>query len=311
MTKYDEIRIGMEHRDLHEQIRIAIANVAVSEGEVKASYLKRPILTRNRLTEFSRILNGVAAYRSKSGGRVNMVVFPEVSVPHSWQAMVVAWARRHDIGFVAGLEHRVDNRKYALNYVFAALPYINELGQRECIPIRRLKKFYSPHEIFELENQYLKIPHTDEVTFQLFRWRGASFALYNCHELSSIEHRGIFKGKVDFIVATEFNRDVNYFSNIVEAVARDVHCFVVQVNDSHYGDSRVIIPAGTNVMNPVRIKGGENQTFLVSTLNLQSLRDHQRQGFGFQKDSKEFKPTPPGLSLKDVMTRIDFGFDTD
>lgn len=309
MTKFDEIRVGVHQRDMHEKIRVAVANIAVVQDEVKASYLESPVLTRDRLTAFSRMLNNVASYRSSDGGRVNLVVFPEVSVPYSWQAMVVAWARRHDIGFIAGLEHRIDSKKNALNYVFAALPYLSPTGQRECVPVRRLKKFYSPHEIFELENQHLKIPGTEEVKFQLFRWRGASFAIYNCHELSSIEHRGIFKGKVDFIVATEFNRDVNYFSNIVEAVARDVHCFVVQVNDSQYGDSRVIVPGSTDVMNPVRIKGGENQTYLVSTLDLKGLRDHQRQGFGLQKESKQFKATPPGLRLSDVLSRIDFSFE--
>ena len=46
-------------------------------------------------------------------------------------------------------------------------------------------------------------------------------AIYNCFELASIEDRSIFKGHVDFIVATEFNRDTSYFSNIVEAA--DIH----------------------------------------------------------------------------------------
>jgi hypothetical protein len=60
-------------------------------------------------------------------------------------------------------------------------------------------------------------------------------------------------------------------------------------------------------MNPLRIKGGDNLTFLTMNLNLKSLRDHQRKDYGLQKDSKEFKPTPPGLKLEDVITRIRFG----
>ncbi len=112
---------------------------------------------------------------------------------------------------------------------------------------------------------------------------------------------------MDFIVCSEFNKDVNYFSNIVESAARDLHCYVIQVNDSQFGDSRVVSPSKTERMNPLRIKGGENTTFLTMRLDLKSLREHQRKGYGLQKDSKDFKPTPPGLKVEDVKERIQLG----
>ena len=115
------------------------------------------------------------------------------------------------------------------------------------------------------------------------------------------------KGKVDFIVGTEFNRDINYFSNIVESAARDLHCYVVQVNDSRYGDSRIVYPSKTEKMNPLQIKGGENLTFLTMKLDLKSLRVHQRKRYGLQKDSDEFKPTPPDFDVDDVFDRINLG----
>ncbi len=43
------------------------------------------------------------------------------------------------------------------------------------------------------------------------------------------------------------------------------------------------------------------------SLNLKALRDHQRKDYGLQKDSQDFKPTPPGLNLEDVITRINLG----
>jgi hypothetical protein len=62
-------------------------------------------------------------------------------------------------------------------------------------------------------------------------------------------------------------------------------------------------------MNPLRIKGGENIAFLTMRLDLKALRDHQRKGYSLQRDSDNFKPTPPGFSVKDVKTRINFGND--
>jgi hypothetical protein len=307
MISFEEITVG-DVPDLHSGIQVALVNMRLNDLDVQASFLQRPSLTKNRFSLLSDLLNQISRHRTQENRQVDLVVFPEVCIPHSWEPMIVTWARQHNIGVVVGLEHRIDASGVAHNEVLAALPYGGTRGSPSCMPIRRLKKFYSPEEIFELENNHLRIPCTDHVYFQLIQWRGASFAIYNCYELASLEHRGIFKGKVDFIVCTEFNRDVAYFSNIVESVARDVHCYVIQVNDSQYGDSRVVRPSASFGMNPVRIKGGENLTFLTTYLDLAALRDHQRKGYGLQKESTIFKSTPPGLKAEDVMKRIDLAY---
>jgi len=307
MPKYDEISIGLETPDLHETIQIALANVPVLHKQVEASYLGSPILTRQRLKPVARLLNEISSYRTRSKSKINLLIFPEVSIPYAWEGMITSLARKHNIGVICGLEHRVNRRSIAFNEVLAALPYRARNGHIGCAPIRRLKRCYSPDERFVLENENLKVPHRNRDAYQLFRWRGASFAIYNCYELASIEDRGLFKGKVDFIVGTEFNQDVNYFSNIVESAARDLHCYIIQVNDSQFGDSRVVSPSKTEKMNPLRIKGGENLTFLTMKLNLKALRDHQRKGYGLQKESEDFKPTPPGFKVEDVKARIRLG----
>lgn len=306
MAKFDEVTAGTDTTDLHSDIQIALANIPVSSIDIESSYLGKPNLGRARLKPFTNLLNEISRYRGANDSRIDLLVFPEVSVPHAWESMLVAWARRHRIGVVCGLEHRIDARGYALNEVLAALPYQTRSGHWSCIPVRRVKRFYSPEESFILINEGLKLPAKRD-PYHLFRWRGASFAIYNCYELASIEDRSLFKGSVDFIVASEFNRDINYFSNIIESAARDLHCYVIQVNDSRFGDSRVVSPSKSENMNPLRIKGGDNLTFLTMSLNLKSLRTHQRKGYGLQKESKDFKPTPPGFSLAKVQARIALG----
>lgn len=306
MAKFETVVIGAKTADLHDNIQVALANIPVSSVHIESSYLGRPNLSRDRLKLFNSLLNDISRYRGKCNRRIDLVIFPEVSVPHAWEPMLVAWARKHRIGVVCGLEHHINTKKQALNEILAALPYQTDSGHWACIPIRRVKRFYSPGEEHILTNEGLKVPNKKE-PYHLFRWRGASFTIYNCFELASIEDRSLFKGKVDFIVASEFNRDVNYFSNVVEAAARDLHCYVVQVNDSSYGDSRIVTPSKSEMMNPLRIKGGDNLTFLTMTLNLTKLRTHQRKGYGLQKESKDFKPTPPGFSLDDVNFRINLG----
>lgn len=305
MPKFDVVKIGLEKPDLHEKIQVALANIPVWDRNIQDSYLGKPDLSRKRLKPVANLLNEISKWRNAAGEKIDLLVFPEVSIPHAWESMLVAWARKHRVGVICGLEHRVSGG-LAYNEVLAALPYQAGNNHWACMPVRRLKRLYSPEEDFILTNEGLAIPPAQD-KYQLIQWRGASFAIYNCYELASIEDRSLFKGKVDFVVGTEFNRDVHYFSNIVESAARDLHCYVIQVNGSQYGDSRVVNPSKSEKMNPLRIKGGDNLTFLTMTLDLKALRDHQRQGYGLQKDSTDFKPTPPGFKRADVKARILLG----
>ncbi len=309
MPIFDEIKIGLRRPDLHKTIRIAIANIPVLKKHIYASCLEKPILTRSRMRLLSKLLNDISKNRSRKN-KIDLVIFPEISIPYDWEPMIVAWARKHNIGIICGLEHRINRKKVALNEVLSAFPYKNGKNYTACMTFRRLKRIYSPDEIDELKKLGLKIPRQNKKArdpYQLIRWRGASFAVYNCYELTNIEDRSIFKGKADFIVAIECNSDVNYFSSIVEATARDLHCYVIQVNNPKYGDSRIVRPSKTETMNPLRIKGGKNTTFLTMDLALKALRDHQLKELRHQQTLDDFKPIPPGIDINDLLTRINYG----
>lgn len=309
MKPFHKISIGARTPDLHGGLRVAIGHLAVDEKNIEGSFMGAPNVSRQRLKGLSELLNDVVRYGTRyPEQRVDLLVLPEVSVPHRWATVITQWAKDHQVGVICGLEHRIDNRNRAWNELLAALPFRGEDGSKECAPIRRLKKHYSPEEEFQLINNSLLIPKLPTKSrYQLFQWRGASFAVYNCYELASAEDRCLFKGMVDFIVCSEFNKDVNYFSNIVESAARDLHCYVIQVNSAQFGDSRVVSPSRTETLNPLRIKGGDNQTFLTMRLPLQQLRSHQLKKYGLQKDSKEYKPTPPDFEIAEVKKRIHLG----
>jgi hypothetical protein len=83
------------------------------------------------------------------------------------------------------------------------------------------------------------------------------------------------KGKVDALFVPQLNRDTHYFSSIVSATARDLHCFIIQTNTSKYGDSRITAPYKTEMKNIVQVKGGINDVILVGQINLDAL--HKRQ----------------------------------
>jgi hypothetical protein len=284
-----------------ESIRISIGSIRVNIDDVLASVEGRPNRSQVRKRQLNHLLNEV--YKSGS----DLLVMPEVSVPFLWLGELGKWVREHDIGIIVGLEHEVSSN-VAYNRIATILPLVRNSGHRDCYSWLRVKRHYSPDEEHQILNRHLACPpQNPPQPYDLFRWRGAKFAVYNCYELADIADRALFKSKVDFIICSELNRDVHYFSNIVESAVRDLHCYVIQANDSHYGDSRIVSPSKREEMDVVRFKGGENCTFLKATLKLQSLRKHQAVRHGIQRQNPDFKLTPPRWDVEAVRERMKKG----
>ena len=103
--------------------------------------------------------------------------------------------------------------------------------------------------------------------------------------------------------AIEWNKDIHYFSNIIESLSRDLHCYCIQVNSSDYGDSRIVKPARTEEKDIIQTKGGENSTVLIGEIDIKLLRDFQMKQGALQAQDKSFKTTPPGFDRMFVKKR--------
>src|SRR5690606_34182137 len=118
---------------------------------------------------------------------------------------------------------------------------------------------------------------------RLFKWNNILFSVFNCFELADISKRAKLRGKVDFVVTVEYNRDTNYFSNITDSIARDIHAYIIQVNTSEYGDSRITQPSNTYSKDILKIKGGENVSLITSRIDIKELRDFQQLNYTLQE----------------------------
>ena len=181
-------------------------------------------------------------------------------------------------------------------------PFKIQAGYKNCYVSLRIKNHYSPQEQYDLEKYRLKIPVGD-IHYERFIWKKIAFSVYNCYELSDISHRSIFRNKVDLLVAVEWNKDTNYYSNIVESCIRDLHCYMVQVNTSQFGDSRIATPKKSEELNILRVSGGDNSVLLKTQIDFQPLRDFQVREY--DPTDKTFKPTPAGFDHENVTERED------
>lgn len=165
----------------------------------------------------------------------------------------------------------------------------------------RLKNHYAPAEKEMLDTFRLKKPKMTLSHYHKVNWKGTCFATYNCFELSNINHRAIFKSKLDLLIACVWNPDTNYYQHIMESVVRDIHCYVIQSNTAEYGGSCVLRPAKTESKTMLYVKGGENACVLTTELDIQGIRDFQ---FKSRKEPRDtFKPLPPGYDSEEILKR--------
>jgi hypothetical protein len=231
---------------------------------------------------------------------VDLLVLPENYLPWEWMPDVARLCANNQMGLITGIEHIVSPDKggtdglqrKVYNLTAVILPYRQEDYKYTYITYHQ-KVHFSPEEKRQIAG-YRFVPSAGKY-YHLFQWRDVWFSVYCCFELASIQGRSLFKSLADLTVAVEWNKDVEYFSSIVESLCRDLHCFCIQANSSDYGDSRVMSPSQTLKRDLIKTKGGINSAILVDEIDINALREFQRKEYELQREDNAFKPTPPNF----------------
>ncbi|ELY4108683.1 reverse transcriptase [Cronobacter turicensis] len=293
-----EIKIDVDDTKHNDTVKIALANMKVEYKDIESACRKDqlPNLSYERQKNLYRILN------SATDEKVQILLLPELSIPVSWLPFMAAHSRRKQIALIFGLEHWVVNDR-ANNILVEMLPYTSHFKHKSSMLTFRVKNHYAPSEVKMLTSLRLGVssPVPDEQKYHLIKWKNISFSTYNCFELANIEHRALFRSKLDILFASVWNKDINYYQHITESAARDLHCYVAQSNTSHYGGSCVLQPTSSTISNKIYVKGGENHCILTATLNIYALREAQYRSFRI--DSDFIKDNPPGFDYDELLAR--------
>lgn len=277
-----------------DKLRLAIANVRLNHNNFEKVVIDKPNRSYQRYKDVSKIINEAIDEKA------DMLIMPESYMPFEWLATVARTCARNNLALVTGIEHiKIGSRIF--NLTATILPYEDLLNKSAFISFH-LKTHYAPAEKQEINGYRL-----DEMKgshYELYQWHDCFFPVYCCYELTSITERSIFQSYADFLVAIEWNKDINYYSNILESLSRDIHCYCVQVNSSDYGDSRITRPSKTEEKDIMRTKGGINSTILVDEIDIAKIRAFQLKEYNLQAYDKSFKPTPPGFDPSVVLKKI-------
>lgn len=284
------------------KVKIALANTSLGIGSFISVLEGKALRSQKRYSIFRKIIN--EAIQEK----VDMLVLPELFLPYEWLPLLARTAAKHQILIITGIEHVATSTKTTfdtknfLNLTATILPYTSGNHYANAHINLRNKVFFSPAE----KKKILGYQHNfvEGNCFDLFCWNNFWFSPYCCFELASVESRTLFNSYIDALVATEWNSDINYYSNIIESSARDMHCYCIQVNMSEYGDSRITQPTKSEKQNLVQVKGGTNSSILIGEIDIQGLRDFQKKDYYLQKEDGRFKPTPPHFDHQKVKEKI-------
>lgn len=290
----NEIKLGSTISQ--DKFKIAFANTNVTESNILRGIRGKANLSSDRIQKLGEVI------RSARKENADIILFPEFFIPIDLLSSVVDYARKNEKMVVTGLEH-IAIGDYAYNFIVTIIP-TNIGGVKDAIIIPRLKNHYAHAEQHIIEGNHKKVPKPMVYRYDLFIWKNLYFSSYYCFELANIHHRGLWKNKIDLMIGVEWNKDTPYYSNIVEATSRDLHCFFAQVNTSQFGDSRLTRPVESALKDILRLKGGENDALLVASLGTKELREFQRQTFSLTHAKKEFKPLPPDFDPALVLKRI-------
>lgn len=277
------------------KLRIAVANASLQNNDITELYNGKPQRSYIRYQKLSQIVNQAI------NERADILVLPEAYVPFEWLAMLSKTCERNKLAVICGVEYLIiPQTKNVFNLTAVILPFEENDYSGTNISFH-LKNHYAPVEKAAAQPRGLTLNCGN--TYELYRWNDLYFTVYCCYELASITDRALFQSYADAIIAIEWNKDVNYYSNILESLSRDVHCYCIQVNSADYGDSRITCPSPTVSKDLVRTKGGINSTILVGEIDIDELRRFQLKGEMGSNSSDKFKITPPNFNTDVVQQK--------
>lgn len=277
----------------YTKVRVAVTSWKTESQSWVASVMQESDPDTTRYRRLNDLVDSVMSCRSP----IDYLVFGELSIPPRWYIRVASKLQHCRISLIAGVEYIHGSGNVVHNQVWAAISH-QGLGFPSYSVYRQDKQAPAHHEregLGELNNCFLEPIISWDDPPVLFH-RGHLFSFLVCSELTNIAYRASLRGKIDTLFVPEWNRDLESFESLVEAAALDIHAYVVQCNDRSYGDSRIRYPAKDRwKRDVVRIKGGNNDYFVVGTIDIQELRAFQS---NFLSPPETLKPVPDGFRME-------------
>lgn len=205
---------------------VALCQLRAAPSKVSDSTVRRALaITRSILRE-KNVENGV-----------NLIVFPEMSVPRASIGTLCRFSRVTGCVILAGLELLKDGKKKCQRNELVWIVPIDTRSGRVAV-LRQEKIFPTTRE------RHLKPPVRPAEPPVVWRIKSGldRMAAINCFEFTYLPLRELLRGRVELMVVSANNQDVTTFDNLVESTHYDLYSHVVLINSEHHGGSAIRAP---------------------------------------------------------------------
>lgn len=269
--------------------RIGIPSYLTTSQQWKAAFEGKPDATLARYVGIRRLINRMLA----EAPDLRYVVLPECSIRLDWPLEIARKLASRGVSLIAGIE----NRGVGVDYTNEALISLssNFFGRTGAVCFLQRKLAPATHEAEDCKKAGKAFlggcPNKDRPVYD---HAGLRLGVLVCSDLTTIANRAHFQGAIDALFVLEWNRDLTTFEFLVESAAHDLHVAVVQVNNREYGDSRIRVPFYDSFRRDVvQVKGGDDDFFVVASVDFEDLRKFQRG----QLTKEKYKPLPIGYVM--------------
>jgi len=269
--------------------RVAVVSYMTKLKDWKAAFEGRPNKSLERYKRFNRAINDIL----RSERRLDYVVFPEASVPRRWAYSSATKLSKSGISVLVGLENESQKGVYFNDAMVSLTTSWPGYKSHVVYMQPKLLPAHEEADYLQKKKRFMRKPKTSEGRL-VYKHGDHFFGVLICSDFTNIDNRRALQGLVDSLFVLEWNRDVNSFSALVEAAAQDLHAYIIQSNNREYGDSRVRAPlAQSFARDIVRVKGGDDDYFVLAPVELASIRSFHAGGV----ISETWKPLPIGFSI--------------
>ncbi|WP_312992891.1 hypothetical protein [Chryseobacterium flavum] len=250
--------------------------------------LTEPDITRN--DRFFNIINDIIKRRHE----VDYVVLHELSLPRHLYIQVAEKLGRININLIAGLEYKIDRiENRADNQLFYSLTVDDSLGGS--IGLFQSKLIPAIHESSELYNRAALNLYPLFKNKFIIKHKNFVFSGLICNDLLDINNRSALRGKIDSLFIVAWNPDIETYHHLVKSSTLDIHCYIALCNNKIYGDVKISAPYKKSWKRDLHIiHGGKFDNFMISDLDIGSLRNYQNNNV---PPAEPFKPFPTGFEL--------------
>lgn len=266
-------------KKLKETIKVTIAQIGNHDLEEDKYDPSRGLSYRSSEAMKLKVFNAIEVAKRDEA---DFLVIPEIMVPRDYvYSHIPILCNANNLMIIGGIEfyHKLtyNDKKYIQNEAFIAIPgSLNNLNIRERAIVWKIPKLYpafTEEETIEQAGYYFS-PGNKLYVFNSKSY--GSWAVLICVDYLNLPIHRIIQKRIQTLFVLAFNKDLNYYYAMSEALHRTLYCNIVVSNVANFGGSHAYSPfREPHKREVLKLHGNKVETAVTIELPLRIIKENQ------------------------------------